>query len=265
MTVMTMFTLAELHRMQGDLSEAEPMLKRVLAMREKMLRPDDPETATTLASLSFLALTQANYRLAEQYAERALAIRTRALGSEHPDTAMTLVTLGRIRHYEARYTDAEQLFQRALGLFEKALGPEHMNVAVALNNLSQVHKEQGRFALAEVPLRQGARNPGEAVRPGQHLHCADAQQPRRAAQGHGAPRGGRGPVPSRAADLGEGPRAGSSGSRHEPGQPRNPVYFDGPRFRGRRLVATRCSRSTRRRSVRNIPTWPPRSTILPTP
>ena len=154
MAVMTLFTLAELHRMQGDLAEAKPMLERVLAMREKALGPDHPDVAATLASLSFLAVTQANYRLAEQYLERALAIRTSALGSEHPDTAMTLLSLGRIRHYEARYADAEQLFQKALGLFEKALGPEHINVAVALNNLSQVYKEQGRFALAEVPLRR---------------------------------------------------------------------------------------------------------------
>jgi CHAT domain-containing protein/tetratricopeptide (TPR) repeat protein len=154
MVAMTLFTLAELHRMQGDLAEAEPMLKRVLAMREKALGPDHADVAATLASLSFLAVTQADYRLAEQYVERALAIRTRALGSEHPDTAMTLVTLGRVRQHEARYADAEQLYQQALGLFEKALGPEHMNVAVALNNLSQVYKEQGRLTLAEGPLRR---------------------------------------------------------------------------------------------------------------
>ena len=154
MAAMTLFTLAELHRMQGDLAEAEPMLKRVLAMREKALGPDHADVATTLASLSFLAVTQAKYREAEQYVERALAIRTRTLGGEHPDTAMTLVTLGRIHHYEARYGDAEQLFQRALAMFEKAQGPEHMNVAVALNNLSQVYKEQGRLTLAEGPLRR---------------------------------------------------------------------------------------------------------------
>ena len=154
MVAMTLFTLAELHRMQGDLAKAEPMLKRVLAMREKTLGPDHADVAATLASLSFLAVTQANYRLAEQYVERVLAIRTRALGSEHPDTAMTLVTLGRVRHHEARYIDAEHLFQQALGLLEKALGPNHMNVAVTLNNLSLVYKEQGRLTLAEAPLRR---------------------------------------------------------------------------------------------------------------
>lgn len=29
MVAMTLFTLAELHRMQGDLAKAEPLLKRV--------------------------------------------------------------------------------------------------------------------------------------------------------------------------------------------------------------------------------------------
>ena len=154
LTAMTLFTLAELHRMQGDINAAGPMLERVLGIQEKALGPDDPQIATTLASLSFLAVTRAKYQEAERYVDRALAIRTRTLGSDHPDTAMMLITLGRIRHYQADYTDAEQLIQRALAMFEKAQGPEHINVAVALNNLSQVYKEQGLLALAEAPLRR---------------------------------------------------------------------------------------------------------------
>ena len=154
MAAYALFTLAELHRMQGELSEAEPMLQRVLALREKLLGPDHADVASTLQSLAFLAISQANYRQAEQYAERALTIRTRVLGPEHSDTAMALVTLGRIYHNESRLTDAEQQFQRALALFEKAHGGEHINVAVTLNNLAQVYKEQGRLALAEPPLRR---------------------------------------------------------------------------------------------------------------
>ncbi len=154
MAAYALFTLAELHRMQGELSEAEPMLQRVLAQREKLLGPDHADVASTLQSLAFLAISQANYRQAEQYAERALTIRTRVLGPEHSDTAMALVTLGRIYHNESRFADAEQQFQRALALFEKAHGGEHINVAVTLNNLAQVYKEQGRLALAEPPLRR---------------------------------------------------------------------------------------------------------------
>jgi tetratricopeptide (TPR) repeat protein len=154
MTAYSLFTLAELYRLQGELAEAEPMLQRVLVLREKVLGPEHPDVAATLQSLAFLTISQARYRQAQQYAERALAIRTRALGAEHPDTAMTLVTLGRIHHNEARYAEAEQLFKQALAIFEKTQGPEHINVAVALNNLSQVYKEQGRLALAEPALQR---------------------------------------------------------------------------------------------------------------
>ena len=152
LTAMTLFTLADLHRMQGQFQEAEPVLNRVLAIRERALGPSDPEVAATLLSLAQLFLSMARYVEAESHLSRVLDIRVRTLGSDHPDTAMALISLARLRQQQGRLDEAEALNRDALSQFEKALGPDHMYVSVALNNLAQVHKMQGRLNDVETDL-----------------------------------------------------------------------------------------------------------------
>jgi CHAT domain-containing protein/tetratricopeptide (TPR) repeat protein len=152
LTAMTLFTLADLHRMQGQFYEAEPMLNRVLAIREHTLGASHPDVATTLATLAQLCLSMARYAEAEDYLSRTLDIRTRTLGREHPDIGMTLITIARLRHQQGRLDEAEAKNRDALGLFEKALGPDHMYVSVALNNLAELHKAQGRLGEVEADL-----------------------------------------------------------------------------------------------------------------
>jgi len=157
MAAMAIVTLADLHRLQGQLDEAEPMLRRALTIYEKAHGTVHPTVAQVLASLSYIAIDRAQYREAEQLLTRALAIRDRELGNSHPDTLMTLVSIARVRYREARYAEAEALFQRALAGFRQSLGAEHAYVSVTLNNLAVVYKEQGKLAAAEAQLRESLR------------------------------------------------------------------------------------------------------------
>ena len=157
MAAMASVTLADLHRLQGQLDEAEPMLRSALAIYEKAYGSGHPNVAQVLASLSYIAIDRAQYREAEQLLTRVLAIRDRELGSNHPDTLMTLVSIARVRHHEARYAEAEALFQRALDGMRTSLGAEHAYVSVTLNNLAVVFKEQGKLADAEVQLKESLR------------------------------------------------------------------------------------------------------------
>jgi CHAT domain-containing protein/tetratricopeptide (TPR) repeat protein len=149
-----LLTLADLHRLQGQLEEAEPMLRHVLAIREKAFGAVHPDVAQVLASLSYIAIDRAQYAEAEQLLKRVLEIREREFGSNHPDTLMTLVSIARVRHRQARYGEAEALFQQALEGFRSTLGAEHMHVSVVLNNLAVVYKEQGKLAAAEAKFRE---------------------------------------------------------------------------------------------------------------
>ena len=75
---------------QGRYADAEPLLKRSLAIYEKALGPDHPDVATSLNNLAVLYSNQGRYADAEPFHKRALAIYEKALGSDHPDVATSL-------------------------------------------------------------------------------------------------------------------------------------------------------------------------------
>ena len=67
--------------------------KRILAIDEKTLGPDDPELAKSLNRLAALYQEAGNFAKAEPLFQRVLRINEKALGSEHPDTAESLNNL----------------------------------------------------------------------------------------------------------------------------------------------------------------------------
>jgi tetratricopeptide (TPR) repeat protein len=56
-------------------ADAEPLFRRLLAIREKSLGPDHPDVATTLNDLAELYRNAGRYADAEPLCKRALAIR----------------------------------------------------------------------------------------------------------------------------------------------------------------------------------------------
>ncbi|MBO0756798.1 MAG: CHAT domain-containing protein, partial [Bradyrhizobiaceae bacterium] len=147
--------LALLYQAQGRYAEAEPIMKRVLAIDEKALGPDHPDVSRDLGNLAALYQAQGRYAEAEPIMKRALAIDEKALGPDHPDVGRYLNTLAALYLNQGRYAEAEPLYMRALAILEKALGPDHPNVGTDLNNLALLYQAQGRDAEAE-PLYKRA-------------------------------------------------------------------------------------------------------------
>jgi tetratricopeptide (TPR) repeat protein len=75
-------------RMIGEYTETRPLYERALAIREKVLGPEHPNTARSLNNLALLLDNQGNYEEARPLYERALAIREKVLGPEHPNTEL---------------------------------------------------------------------------------------------------------------------------------------------------------------------------------
>ena len=71
---------------QGDLAAARPLFERALAIAERALGPEHPETAVSLNNLGFLLLGQGDLAAARPLLERALAIREKVLGPNHRHT-----------------------------------------------------------------------------------------------------------------------------------------------------------------------------------
>jgi tetratricopeptide (TPR) repeat protein len=132
----------------GRYADAEPLLKRALAIREEALGPE-ADVAQSLNNLGELYYNEGRYADAEPFSKRALAIAEKAFGPEHLAVAICLINLARLYQDEGCYADAEPLFKRTLAIDEKTLGPEHPDVAVSLNSLALLVDAEGRYADAE--------------------------------------------------------------------------------------------------------------------
>jgi tetratricopeptide (TPR) repeat protein len=124
-------------------SGAGPLYNHALAIREKTLGPEHPDTATSLNKLGMLFQAQGDLAGARPLYERALAIREKVLDPEHPDTATSLGNLAVLLQDQGDLVGARPLYERALAIREKVLGPEHPDTATSLNNLALLLQDQG--------------------------------------------------------------------------------------------------------------------------
>jgi Tfp pilus assembly protein PilF len=106
-----------------------------LAICEKVLGPEHPDTAQSLNNLGFLLRSQGDYARARLYYERALAICEKVLGLEHPNTAQSLNNLGFLLKSQGDHAGARPYYERALRILEARLGPDHPHTKTVRENL----------------------------------------------------------------------------------------------------------------------------------
>jgi nephrocystin-3 len=135
-------------------AEAEPLMRRALAIDERSLGRAHPDVAICLNNLA--ALLKATNRLAEAepLMRRALAIDEQSYGPEHPRVAICLNNLAALLKATNRLAEAEPLMRRALAIDEQSYGLDHPNVATKLNNLAQLLHDTNRLAEAEPLMRR---------------------------------------------------------------------------------------------------------------
>ncbi len=134
----------------GEYAAARPLYERALAIRERTLGPDHPDTATSLNNLAWLLYWQGEYAAARPLYERALAIRERTLGPDHPDTARIIDRLAKLLSYQGEYTMARLLYERVLAVYERTLGLDHPETAASLDHLAGLLATQGEYAAARL-------------------------------------------------------------------------------------------------------------------
>jgi tetratricopeptide (TPR) repeat protein len=77
----------------GKYDEALAIVERALAIRERLLGPDDLAVADALHLVAVLLDHKSEHAQAEPINRRALAIREKHLGGDHPDVARSLFNL----------------------------------------------------------------------------------------------------------------------------------------------------------------------------
>jgi tetratricopeptide (TPR) repeat protein len=158
-------------RIQADLSEARALNERALAIFEKTLGPEHPETAASVNHLAALLYRQGDIAGALPLFERALAIREKVLGPEHPQTATSLNNLGSLRYRRGDIAGARLLFERALAIRKKVLAPDRLETAETLNSLASLLRDQGNLVEA-LPLFERALAIREKVLGPEHPNTA---------------------------------------------------------------------------------------------
>jgi tetratricopeptide (TPR) repeat protein len=133
---------------RGQYADAELLIKRSLAIREK-LEADPLNMAVSLNNLAVLFDSQGKYDESESLYKRSLAIYEKSLGPDHPKVALSLNNLAEFYREQCKYIEAEPLYKQSLAIKEKSFGLDHPDTAVSLNNLAMLYHEQGKTTEAE--------------------------------------------------------------------------------------------------------------------
>jgi len=115
---------------QGKLAEALERSKRVLAVREKVLGPDDEGIAAALGDLGDVENQQAHWDDAIAYYHRALDIAVKAVGPDHPFVSTLRINLAAALRYKGDHAGALAQLARAREITEHSVGTDHPDIAV---------------------------------------------------------------------------------------------------------------------------------------
>jgi tetratricopeptide (TPR) repeat protein len=109
--------LAEIYRIQSKFVEAELILKRALAIDEKLFGPRHPNIALNLNNLAVNYRLRGRYDEAEVLLKQALEILEESLGKEHPLVANILEHYAHLLHKMDRSAEAEKLENRFRAIY----------------------------------------------------------------------------------------------------------------------------------------------------
>jgi tetratricopeptide (TPR) repeat protein len=110
-------SIAELNNQaKGDPRSAERLLRQALAIAQRGLGPDSPDTAGVLNNLAAVLESEGNYAEAESLYRRSLDICEKRFGPSDPHTAVALDNLAGALESRGDLTGAEALLRRALSI-----------------------------------------------------------------------------------------------------------------------------------------------------
>lgn len=124
------------------------MYRRALAIAEKTLGPENPNTARSLNNLATLYLYAGKYSQVESLLQQSLTIRQKSLGNEHPDVARTLFSLAELYNYQGKFDESDSIHLRALSIRKKALPPDHPFISESLETLAVLRTRQKKLQSA---------------------------------------------------------------------------------------------------------------------
>ncbi len=147
--------LARWERKRGNLSEAEILFRRALAIREKLGDGYEEDRSSTLAALAIVLIAQEKFAPAEEFQQQNVT-RLEKLSSVDPAKLATNVRwLGWLQWQSAKYADAKKTLEKSQRLFEQAPGIRSDGYFTCLWQLGAVCHALGDYDTAEKYFRRG--------------------------------------------------------------------------------------------------------------
>ncbi len=155
------YTLGEVYWEIGDLENAEAMHRQALAIRLKVLGPNDPQVTQSMRSLSHVLWRRGNLAEAESLARAGIALQRRLYGNTNLELARSLEDLSAILNTENHSAATEAALREAVSTKESVLGGTNLEVADSLDDLSQwlfsrryKREEAGTLARQAIAIRR---------------------------------------------------------------------------------------------------------------
>ncbi len=132
----------------GLYDRAADMADQALALRQRVLGPDDLDVATSLETRAWVYFLQDQNAAGLPLLQRTLEIRERALGPDDLKVALSLGNLASVQRELRRWNEAEATYRRAIAIIER-VAPEDTQLPGLLNNLASVYSDQENWEAAE--------------------------------------------------------------------------------------------------------------------
>jgi tetratricopeptide (TPR) repeat protein len=135
-------TLGQTYLGLGIGEQAEPALREALALFEKHLGPEAPETLRTASALGSLEFYLGRYGDAADRLVRAGDAQARTLGEGARDTLLTRSTLSQVRYDEGRLDEAREVGERVLQAARGGVGEDDDAAIAAASTVATVALDQ---------------------------------------------------------------------------------------------------------------------------
>src|SRR5262245_38191976 len=123
----------------GKYKEAIEVFNKALAIREKILGPDDPMIAQILNHLGVLFPLVGDDEQGEAALKRAVTIYEKTYGPDDISVSAPLSNLSLIYRNRGDFSGAEAVMVRSVDIRAKKMGTDSLDYALGLNNLGIVY------------------------------------------------------------------------------------------------------------------------------
>jgi CHAT domain-containing protein/tetratricopeptide (TPR) repeat protein len=147
-----LFQLGTLTAGTGRYAEAEPLLRRSLALGAQAVGPDVPRLASTLGALGMVLNNTGRFSEAQQMLRHAVALAEKS--KNEALLADQLQKLSWNLHSVGRYAESEALARRALQMMQDASPRNEAAIGKAKEQLASVLTSMQRYAEAETYRRE---------------------------------------------------------------------------------------------------------------